>query len=91
MGQAVRIIDLTKEDLIQLIKEAVPPQKCPPCEEPKSVVKEFLTRDETKQVLGVSFQTLNEWRKDGTLPASKIGKRVYYRRQDIVNRLTAAA
>jgi excisionase family DNA binding protein len=92
MAQAVRIIDLTKEDLIQLIKDAVPQQQCPPCAESKPE-KELLTRKEVSEMLNVSLTTLHDWNKQGVLRAIKVmGKsRVLYKREDIMNRLTTAA
>jgi hypothetical protein len=91
MAQTVRIIDLTKEDLIQLIKEAIPPQKCPPCEETKPIVKELLTRKEVSEMLNVSLTTLHQWNKQGVLLAKKVMGRVLYKREDILARISLAA
>jgi len=40
----------------------------------------LITRKETAYILGISLPTLNEWTKNGTLPAQRIGTRVRYQR-----------
>ncbi|WP_180979727.1 helix-turn-helix domain-containing protein, partial [Elizabethkingia anophelis] len=52
--------------------------------------KEYYTREETAKFLKVSFPTLFHWNKDGKLKAKKLGKRVYYSKEDVkeaLNRL----
>lgn len=49
----------------------------------------FLTNREAQKALGVSKATLARWRKDGTLPYSKVGQSVYYAVDD-VNALLAS-
>jgi len=44
---------------------------------------ELITRKETAQILGISLPTLNEWTKNGTLPAQRIGTRVRYQRANV--------
>ena len=48
---------------------------------------DFLTRKETAELLGVSLVTLNEWTKNGTLPAKRIGTRVRYEKQAVFSAL----
>jgi excisionase family DNA binding protein len=48
---------------------------------------ELITRKETAQILGISLPTLNEWTKNGTLPAQRIGTRVRYNRANVYNSL----
>ncbi len=48
---------------------------------------ELITRKETADILGVSLPTLNEWTKNGTVPAKRIGTRVRYARADVYNSL----
>ncbi|TVR82019.1 MAG: DNA-binding protein [Saprospirales bacterium] len=45
--------------------------------------KTILTRKETSEILDVSFNCLNDWRKKGILIPFKIGQRTYYRMEDI--------
>ena len=44
---------------------------------------ELITRKETAHILGISLPTLNEWTKNGTLPAQRIGTRVRYQRANV--------
>ena len=44
---------------------------------------ELITRKETAEILGISLPTLNEWTKNGTLPAQRIGTRVRYNRATV--------
>ena len=43
----------------------------------------FLTRTEARELLNVSFVTLNKWNKQGVLPAFSVGTRVYYKWEDV--------
>jgi len=48
---------------------------------------EFITRQQTADLLGVSLVTLHKWTKNGVIPAKKIESRVRYDRQDVLNAL----
>jgi excisionase family DNA binding protein len=48
---------------------------------------ELITRKETAHLLGISLPTLNEWTKNGILPAQRIGTRIRYNRADVYNSL----
>ena len=85
------LVQLNVGDLEQLIKDAVKAklekvndviQLHPQIETP-----ELLTREEVAKILKVSFTTLFHWNNDGKLPAQKIGKRVYYQRSTIMDKL----
>ena len=43
----------------------------------------YMTNPEAQKVLGVSRATLARWRKDGTIPYSKLGRSVYYAVEDV--------
>lgn len=45
--------------------------------------KKWLTNDEVIQYLGLSVPTLARYRRDGKLPYSRVGGRVYYKRVDV--------
>ncbi|AQX09351.1 DNA-binding protein [Elizabethkingia anophelis] len=51
--------------------------------------KEFYTREETAKLLNVSYATLFHWNKDGKLKANKLGKRVYYSKEDVKKALNS--
>ena len=90
-----RLIDLKVSDLIKLISESVSTELekvnaflNSKVENPQ---EELLTRDETSKLLKISLTTLWKHSKTGTLPAKKIGRKVYYFRQDVMNRLNSVA
>jgi excisionase family DNA binding protein len=49
---------------------------------------EFITRQQTAVLLGVSLVTLNEWQKSGRVIGYRIGSRVRYKRAEVINSLT---
>ncbi len=53
--------------------------------------EEFLTRDEAKALLHVSYVTLRKYEKQGLLYPCRIGRRVLYRKADVVSALKATA
>ena len=44
---------------------------------------ELITRKETAVILGISLPTLNEWTKNGIIPAQRIGTRIRYSRANV--------
>ena len=65
---------IVRNEVEQIIKNL------PTCQEP---TPELITRKETARILGISLPTLNEWTKNGTLPAQRIGTRVRYQRANV--------
>ena len=55
--------------------------------EPTDNKPELLTRKQTAEILGVSLVTLNEWTKNGVLPAKRIGSRIRYEKQAVYDSL----
>jgi DNA-binding transcriptional regulator YiaG len=53
--------------------------------------KELLTRQETADYFGVSFGTLHNWAKKGTLIPVSFEGRVYYTREEIQTKLRSAS
>jgi ribosomal protein S20 len=49
----------------------------------KFSIKSYYTRKEVKELLGVSYPTLNTWEKRGILKTCRIGGRVVYRADDL--------
>jgi len=49
--------------------------------------KPYYTRKEVKDMLGVSYPTLNSWAKTGVLKSCRIGKKVVYKAEDLENAL----
>ena len=65
---------IVKNEVEQIIKSLPTNQEPAP---------ELITRKETAHILGISLPTLNEWTKNGTLPAQRIGTRVRYQRANV--------
>lgn len=49
--------------------------------------EKLLTREETAKFLKVSLPTLNNWTKAKVLTPHHIGRRVYYKKSEIINKL----
>lgn len=49
---------------------------------------ELLTEEETARVLRVSRMTLYRQRRDGHIPSVRIGRRVFYRKADLLRLLS---
>jgi excisionase family DNA binding protein len=47
----------------------------------------LLTRQEVSALLKVSYPTLWSWNKSGVLRAQKIGKKVFYNKDDVMRQL----
>lgn len=54
-------------------------------DEPESDI--LLTRDEVSHLLNVSYPTLWSWNNKGILKAKKIGKKVFYNKEDVMRHL----
>lgn len=83
------LFQLTKEELMQDFEQVV--RKIVNQMQVEQVSKDeklALTRDETAGLLHVSLGTLNNWDKQGILkPSGRIGKRVYYSKEDVLAKL----
>lgn len=58
---------------------------------PKVESDELLSRKQASELLGVSYTTLFHWNNDKTLPAQKIGNKVYYQKSAIMSKLNRVA
>ncbi|MFV8354368.1 hypothetical protein [Flavobacterium sp.] len=93
--QKLQLIQISVTDLRNLISDCVATElqkvSNPKLQNPESVSDELLSRDATGKLLGVSLTTLFHWNNDNTLPAQKIGGRVYYQKSVIMNKLNNVA
>lgn len=91
------LVQLSVGDLQQLIKEAVKEELTQITSMLSLAAQEtvpktdLLSRDETSKLLRVSLTTLFLWDKNSTLKAKKIGRRVYYFKDEVLNKLKASA
>ncbi|WP_329807185.1 helix-turn-helix domain-containing protein [Flavobacterium facile] len=91
------LVQLSVGDLQQLISDVVKNElqkitdaiKLNPKESDKE--NDFLTREETANLLKVSTTTLFLWNRDSILKAKKIGRRVYYSKSEVYNKLNLIA
>lgn len=51
------------------------------------IEKEYITRKETCEILGISLPTLNEWTKQGIIPGYRIASRIRYKKNEILKSL----
>jgi len=49
-----------------------------------SRIEDWFDNQDVMQILHISTRTLQKLRSNGTLPYSRIGKKIYYHRQDII-------
>ena len=89
------LVQLSVGDLQQLISEVVKEEITKITKviqlQPQKDAPELLTREEVAKILKVSYTTLFHWNNSGELSAKKIGKRVYYQRSIIMDKLNNVA
>lgn len=92
--QSLQMINLSIDDLSNLITNCISKQLKTIKEYQKSETSnsenEILTREEVKDLLKISYTTLWKYNKNGTLKAKKLGRKVYYLREDLSNFLNGA-
>ena len=91
------LVQLSTNDLFQLIKEAVKDELqkitnvIPLNLKEKENESELLTRRQTAELLKVSETTLFLWDRDKKLENKKIGNRVYYLKSEVICKLNSVA
>ncbi len=93
--QTFQMVNLSVNDLTELISNCVKAelQKIDNLIQlnPKVETDELLSRKQASELLGVSFTTLFHWNNDKTLPAQKMGNKVYYQKSAIMDKLNHVA
>ncbi|WP_160136253.1 helix-turn-helix domain-containing protein [Chryseobacterium sp. c4a] len=84
------LFQLTKEELMQdfeqVVRKVVNQMQVE--QQTSKDEKQVYTRVETAELLNVSVTTLHNWNKQGILkPSAKVGKRVYYSKDEVLSRL----
>jgi len=51
---------------------------------------ELMTRKETAQFFSISLVTVHQWVKQGTLISHKISNKVYFKRSEVINTMSAS-
>lgn len=93
--QTFQMVNLSVDDLTLLISNCVKAelQKINNLIQlnPKVESDELLSRKQASELLGVSYTTLFHWNNDKTLPAQKMGNKVYYQKSAIMEKLNHVA
>ncbi len=87
----IKIMEFSRDEFISLLREAVHDLLPKQTEKEISISNDFLTRQQASQILNVSYTTLFHWNNDNILPARKIGRKVFYLKQDVIDKLNNAA
>ncbi len=86
--ETVQLIGISPEDLQNAIIEGINSkiEDLKAHFQPKEPT-EYLTRQQTAELLNIDLSTLHNWTKKGKLNAYGIGYRVYYKRHEVENAL----
>ncbi len=86
----MKLIQVTPNELKEIIQEVLDNKLNELLQLGHNTQKtEFLTRKETKELLGVSYVTLNNWHRKGILEPKYIGNKLFYDKQKIVSQLSS--
>ena len=80
-----RIIVVEADHLIELIKSAI--NEVLEKKEKNKNLKDLLNFKETCDFLGIHPSTLNKWKAENKIPFKKLGKRIFFTKEDILNSL----
>ncbi|WP_241277870.1 helix-turn-helix domain-containing protein [Chryseobacterium mucoviscidosis] len=84
------LVQMTKDELMQdfeqVVRKVVNQMQVE--QQTSKDEKQAYTRVETANLLDVSLTTLHNWNKQGVFkPSAKVGKRVYYSKDEVLARL----
>ncbi len=80
-----RLILIERDELKKLIQEAVRDSQPPQTSSPQKTEEHLLTSDELAAELHMSKVTIWKLRKAGRIIGYKLGRRVYYKKSEILN------
>lgn len=92
--QTFQMVNLSVSDLTELIKNVISTEiqkVVSPTTQSQKPESEILSREQTKNLLGISYVTLWKHSRNGILKAKKIGSKIYYMRSDIDDLLNQVA
>lgn len=88
MKQNLNLVHVSIEDMTSIMREVVATElqkvKNLFTEAPKDVLAPTLTRKQVCEILGVCEGTLNNWNKNKILVNFKTGRKVQYRKSDVL-------
>ncbi len=85
MSENIILSSIPMDQLELVISEAIQREFLKLTNQPQPDRTEFITRQETAQILNVSLVTLNEWTKNGTLQGYRIGSRIRYKKNEVLS------
>ncbi len=82
-------INITPEELELLLQKSVQVEleKVISKIAPQSNEKEFFTRQQAIDFLGISYVCLHDWTNKGIISAYKLGNRTYYKYSELVEKI----
>jgi len=83
------LIVISEPDLRTLLSEMLKSELASfrPVEQPKDNL--LLTRKETAEILGISLPTLRTYSTEGRIQSYRIGSRIRYKREEVLNSVSA--
>ncbi len=84
MQTEIVLISISREDLQSLIRDAVR------SEFSKKRGKEILNANDVCELLDIHISTLNKWKTEGILPYRRLGKRIFFNREEVLSSLKEA-
>jgi hypothetical protein len=78
MNNNIVLVSLTQDELKEIVKAAVHEELSLKQE------KELLNFKEARELLGISASALNKWKSSNIIPFKKLGKRIFFNRQEII-------
>lgn len=91
MIQNINLVQVSLEDMSSVIRSIVSEELkkmenyLKPEVNKSNSLDDYLTREEVCKMLKVSNTTLFNWNNEGILKNYKVGRRVYYKREDVIN------
>ena len=80
-----KLVVIEIDHLYSLIKQAV--NEVVIKKEESEHIKDLLNFKETCEFLGIHPSTFNKWKAENKIPYKRLGKRVFFERQEIFNSL----
>jgi len=80
-----RLVVVETDQLIDLIKSAV--QEVLQEKDENLDQKQIMNFQETCDFLGIHPSTLNKWKAENKIPFKKLGKRIFFNREEVLNSL----
>jgi len=82
------MVSIIGEDQIRVIVEDSVRKVMRELKENATQIDEYLTQKELCKLLHISMSTIVNWRKAGKLKPHKIGNRILFKREDILQKIT---